>query len=267
MDHVAELVAHDLELDVARPREILLDVHVAVAERRQRLGARELERALELVGVLRDAHALAAAARRRLDDDGKADLLREARAPRPRPRPGPGVPGMIGTPTAVIALRAAALSPMTRICSAVGPMNAMLVAVHDLGELRVLGEKAVAGMDGVGAGDLGGGDEARDLEVGVARRRGADADVVVGEADVQRLAVGLGVDGDRLDAELAAGANDAQRDLAAICDQDFLEHAADQAAEAIRSPTSSCRSCRRRPARAARTRSGWSRRRRRSRTR
>ena len=36
---------------------------------------------------------------------------------------GPGVPGMIGTPTSVIARRAAALSPMTRICSAVGPMN------------------------------------------------------------------------------------------------------------------------------------------------
>ena len=51
-----------------------------------------------------------------------------------------------------------------------------------------------------------------------------DADVVVGEAHVQRLAVGLGVDGDGLDAELAAGANDAQRDLAAIGDQDFLEH-------------------------------------------
>ena len=35
----------------------------------------------------------------------------------------------IGTPTAAIALRAAALSPMTRIWSAVGPMNAMLLAV------------------------------------------------------------------------------------------------------------------------------------------
>ena len=53
----------------------------------------------------------------------------------------------------------------------------------------------------------------------------ADAHVVVGEAHVQRLAVGLGVHGDRLDAELAAGADDAQRDLAAIGDQDLLEHA------------------------------------------
>ena len=62
------------------------------------------------------------------------------------------------------------------------------------------------------------------LEVGLARRRRADADVVVGEAHVQRLAIGLRVHGDRLDAELAARADDAQRDLAAIRDQDFLEH-------------------------------------------
>jgi hypothetical protein len=37
---------------------------------------------------------------------------------------------MIGTPTSDIARRAAALSPITRICSAVGPMNVMLEAAH-----------------------------------------------------------------------------------------------------------------------------------------
>ena len=53
VDDVAVRVAQDLELDVARAREVLLDVDLAVAERRQRLGARELERARELVGVAR----------------------------------------------------------------------------------------------------------------------------------------------------------------------------------------------------------------------
>jgi hypothetical protein len=43
---------------------------------------------------------------------------------------GPGVPGTIGTPTPDIVFRAAALSPMSRICSAVGPMKAMLLAAH-----------------------------------------------------------------------------------------------------------------------------------------
>jgi hypothetical protein len=39
-------------------------------------------------------------------------------------------------------------------------------------------------VDRVSAGDLGGRDDSRDLEVRIARRWGADAHVVVGEADV-----------------------------------------------------------------------------------
>jgi hypothetical protein len=40
-------------------------------------------------------------------------------------------------------------------------MNVMLLAGARLGELGVLGEEPVAGVDRVGAGDLGGRDEAR----------------------------------------------------------------------------------------------------------
>jgi len=41
---------------------------------------------------------------------------------------------------------------------------------------------------------------------------------------VQRFAIRFGVHGDRLDSELAAGADDAQRDLPAIGYEDFLKH-------------------------------------------
>jgi hypothetical protein len=41
---------------------------------------------------------------------------------------------------------------------------------------------------------------------------------------MHRVGVGGGMHGDRLDAHLAAGADDAQRDLAAVGDQDLLEH-------------------------------------------
>ena len=37
VDDAPVTVAHDLEFDVARPREVFLDVDVAVAERRERL--------------------------------------------------------------------------------------------------------------------------------------------------------------------------------------------------------------------------------------
>ena len=108
----------------------------------------------------------------------------------------------------------------------VGPDEADVARLADLGEVGVLGQEAVAGVDRVGAGDLGGADDRRDVQVAVGAPRRADADVLVGEAHVQRVLVGLGVDGHGLDAELAAGADDAQRDLAAVGDQDLLEHQA-----------------------------------------
>ena len=80
-------------------------------------------------------------------------------------------------------------------------------------------------MNRVGAGDLGGAEDRRHAQVAVGAARRTDADVLVGEPHVQRVLVRLGVDGDGLDAQLAAGADDAQRDLSAVGDQDFLEHA------------------------------------------
>ena len=79
-------------------------------------------------------------------------------------------------------------------------------------------------MDRVGAGHLGGRDDLRDVEVALPRRRRADADRLVGELHVQRLGVGRRVHRDRLEAHLATCADDTQRDLTAIGDQDFLEH-------------------------------------------
>ena len=97
--------------------------------------------------------------------------------------------------------------------------------LEDLGEAGVLGEEAVARMDRVGAGDLAGGDDRRDVEVALARRRRADADALVGEPHMHGVGVGRRMDGDRRDADLLAGAEHAERDLAAVGDQDLVEHA------------------------------------------
>ena len=51
-----------------------------------------------------------------------------------------------------------------------------------------------------------------------------DAHGLVGEAHVERARVGLGVHGHGADAELLASADDAQRDLTAVGDEDLLEH-------------------------------------------
>jgi hypothetical protein len=80
-------------------------------------------------------------------------------------------------------------------------------------------------MDGVNIGDFGGADDGRNVEIAVAEAGRADADGLVGKAHVQRVAVGLAVDGDGANAQFLAGADDPQGDFAAIRDEDFVKHA------------------------------------------
>ena len=122
-----------------------------------------------------------------------------------------------------MAARALLLQAHRRITSGRGPMKSDAGGLADLGEVGVLAEKAVAGMDGVDVGDLGGADHGGNVEVAAGALGRADADGLVGEAHVQAVAVGLRVDGDRADAQFLAGADDAQGDLAAVGDQDLLE--------------------------------------------
>ena len=68
-------------------------------------------------------------------------------------------------------------------------------------------------------------DHRRHAAIAALAGRRPDADGLIGQPHRQRLTVGLAIGDDRLDAQLAAGTNDAQRDLAAIGDQDLLEHA------------------------------------------
>jgi len=59
--------------------------------------------------------------------------------------------------------------------------------LHLLGEVGVLREKAVARMDRLRVGDLGGADDRRDIEVARGRGRRSDADRFIGELDVLRF--------------------------------------------------------------------------------
>ena len=225
-DRVLVLVGEHLDLDVARVLEELLQVHGGVAEGGAGFGARGLHRRDQRRLRVDDAHAAAAAAARGLDDDRIADrarrlddLLRVFRAGRP---PSPGTQG---TPDLIMACLAETLSPIVRIESGRRADEGEAAALHPLGEVGVFGEEAVAGVDRLGVGDLGGRDDGRHVEVALRRGRGPDADGFVGELDVLGVAVGLGIDHHRLDAELAAGALDPQGDFPAVGDQDLLEHA------------------------------------------
>ena len=76
MDGAALAVAQHLNLDMARTREIFLEIDGVVAERGLGFGARGRERLGEFLRRLGDLHAAPAAAGRRLHQHRKADGLR-----------------------------------------------------------------------------------------------------------------------------------------------------------------------------------------------
>jgi len=71
-------------------------------------------------------------------------------------------------------------------------------------------------VDRIDVGDLGRGDDGGDVQVTLRRRPGTDAHLPVGQVQVFGTAVGLGIDGDRLDVQLPCGTDDPQGDFTAI---------------------------------------------------
>ena len=94
----------------------------------------------------------------------------------------------------------------------------------NLGEMGVLGQKPVARMDGLHVAHLGRADDAIDFQVAVAGLGRTDAIGLVGHLQVGGAAVGLAEDGHGLHAQLAAGAEDPQGDLAPIGNENAFEH-------------------------------------------
>src|SRR6267143_6503724 len=79
-------------------------------------------------------------------------------------------------------------------------------------------------MHGLCAGPAAGLDDLVDEKITLSRRRRPDQHGVVGHFDMERIAVGLGIHGHRLDPHAARSLDDPAGDLAAICDQNSFEH-------------------------------------------
>ena len=78
-------------------------------------------------------------------------------------------------------------------------------------------------MNGIRAGPAGGVEDLLDDEIALGGGRAPQGVCLVRVAGMQRRAVRVGVDRDRRDRELAQRPEDAHRDLAAVCHQDFRE--------------------------------------------
>ena len=99
-------------------------------------------------------------------------------------------------------------------------------------ERLALRQEAIARMDRLGARLFAGLDDLVDDQVGLRGRSGADMHRLVRHRHMNRVPVGIGIDGDRLDTHPASGLDDAARNLAAVRNQDFLEHLSRHSGEA-----------------------------------
>ncbi len=224
MTDVAVFVCKHLHFDVFRCFEVLFDVHGIVAEVGFPLALRALERLRDLGLAPDDLHATTAAATfgfyrdgvavlgtqfahfvrladkvRRAGDDRDAGILHH--------RPG----------FRLFAQRLHCVAWRPDPGDAVGSLDAA-------SELSVFGEEAVPGMDRVGPGPLGNIEYRGLVEVRLACGCRADVVCVVGVLNVAGVAVGIAVDGDRFDTQLFTRSHHTDRDFAAVCDKDFLEH-------------------------------------------
>ena len=84
--------------------------------------------------------------------------------------------------------------------------------------MGVLGQEAVAGVDGLGAGEEGGADDLLFVQIAVRGLRAADAVALVCQRHMKGVFVSLGVDRYRGDAHFLAGPYNPDGDFAPIRD-------------------------------------------------
>ena len=224
MDRPRVAVGQDLHLDMLGIENQFFDVNLGVAEGRLGFGLGHRQRAAQGDVGVGDAHPATAAAGRGLDDhriaDRAGDLERRVDAAHGSVAPRQDGHARLFHHFFGLSLVAHCADGRRRRADELD-----LALPADFGEIGVLGQEAVTGVDRLGVGDLGRRDDLRDVAIALRAGGGADADVFVGVAHVQAVAVGLAIDGDGADAHFATGANDPQGDFTTVGDEDFLEHA------------------------------------------
>ena len=216
-------VSVNLHLDMAGALHQLFDQHPIVTESRLRFAPRRGNGLGQVEFALCDADTAPATTGHRLDHDRKADQ-----------------PSLCGhdLQVAVVVVIAGHHGHLSILhdapCLILGPHSADgLSRWTDEGNIsgraslrkgRVLRQKAVARMNRLGAGMPCHLDDGMDPQIAVCCRSGTDGIGLVGEPHVQRVHVHLGIDRDRADSQPPSGVDNTAGDLAAISNQNSIEH-------------------------------------------
>ena len=231
--HVPVGVGEALGLHMPRPVQVALDEALAAAERRDGFADRGLVRLADLVWLADHLQPPAAAAERRLDGDRQAVLGHERLDffhPADRPVGARGHRGADrGRDLPRGHLVAQRLDGGRR-----GPDPDQPGVQDRLGEAGVLGQEAVAGVDGVGPGLGRYREDLLDAEVALRGARAAERVGLVGHRDVQGVEVGFGVYGHAAQPGVPAGSHHADRDLATIRNKHLAHESSPPDAEEFR---------------------------------
>ena len=182
--HVAMLVGKNLEFDVPGMLHVFFHVEIPIAECGRGFLLRLAVKRNQIFFRPHDAHAASAAASRGFNDDRIAHL------PRPLPRfllrrNYPIRPRQDRHP--VLLHRGARLFFLPHQADHLGRRSNKLQAAGfaNLGKIRIFGKQSIAGMDGIGIGNLRRADHRRDIEIAQSQLWRPDADSFVGKAHGQ----------------------------------------------------------------------------------
>ena len=221
--HIAVLVAQDLHLDVLGLHQVLLDEDVLVAEGLLGLALHQVEGGDHLVLLIAAAHAAAAAAAGRLEDDGEAILFGLGQGLLPVLQ-GLGRAGDGGHIAGLGDGLGGELVPHLGQDLGGGADEGDPRLLTGPGEVGVLAEEAVAGVDGIHVAALGQVNDAVNVQIGP-----QGGLVLADKVGLVRLGaeegegVLVGVHGHRVQAQVVAGPEHPDGDLAPVGHQDFVE--------------------------------------------
>ena len=223
MDHVAVLVTQDLDLDVLGLHQVFFNKDVVVAKGLPGLALDQLEGGFDLLRGVAAAHAPAAAAGGRLEDDGEAvgDGLLQGLVSALQGLSGAGDGGDVAGQGS--SLGGQLVTHLGQDLGA-GADEGDTGILTGLGELGVLREEPVAGVDGVHMSALGQIDDTGDVQIGPQGGFAlADAVGLVSPGAEQGEGVLIGVHGHRVQTQVVAGPEDPDGNFAPVGHQDLVK--------------------------------------------